>query len=86
MLPQMLYVWELRQFFYLLLALDEGLQHRPPGSSQRVCSHPRQLDVGILQHRLNPVGDSIALLRQVHPIARQSTRRNFSDSKRPSPR
>jgi hypothetical protein len=41
---------------------DQGLQHRPAGDTQDVGGHTRQLDAGVLQQLLQPLGLAGAFL------------------------
>ena len=52
-------------------ARDQRLQHGSPGHAQDVRRHRRELDPGVLQHLVKPVGFPLPLLDQSLAIARE---------------
>ena len=50
------------------LALDQRLQHGPGRDALDIRGHRRQLDVGVLQDLLQPVGGRAALAQQASAI------------------
>lgn len=66
------------QLFHILLARNDGFQHRSSRCYQSVRCHRSELNVGIFEHLLNPIRDAVTFLRQVDPIARE-VRENRND-------
>src|SRR5579864_5549482 len=51
------------QSFWTLFPANDGFQHRSAALAECVASYTRQLDVGILQHLLDPACNTRVFLR-----------------------
>src|SRR2546426_9910541 len=58
-------------------ALREGVEHGAPGDPEDITGHRRQLDAGVFEHLLEPIGLAGVLADQRGAIAREITQ--FSD-------
>ena len=62
---------QLGQPLRVILAVDDRPDHGPARDPQHVAGDVAQLDVGVLQHLLDPVGHRGAVADQLGPLSRQ---------------
>src|SRR5215470_11020590 len=53
------------------LAANEGVQDGTSGDAAHICHHGCELDSGILEHRLQSVGESRPLIDEMDAVARE---------------